>query len=50
MNHSGARHPVFTTPSTSGSARMRNMVPYVLARDFKTPGSSTKTGGQNMGL
>ena len=31
------RCPVFTTPSTSGSARMRDTLPYVLATwDFKT--------------
>ena len=27
---------MFTTPSTLGSARMRDTVPYVVARDFKT--------------
>ena len=41
VNHSGC--PVFTTPSTSGSARMRDTVPYVLARDFKT----SKTSGES---
>ena len=30
------RCSVFTIPSTSGSTRMRETVPYVLTRDFKT--------------
>ena len=46
--------PVFTAPSTSGSAHMRDMLPYVLAsmgfQNIKTPGSSAETAGQNMGL
>ena len=46
--------PMFTTLSTSGSARMRDTLPYVSAsvgfQNIKTPGSSAETAGQNMGL
>ena len=52
VNHSRAR--CLQLPSTSGSPRMRDTLPYVLApvgfQNIKTPRSSAEIAGQNMGL